>query len=615
MNINAGDATINDEYVSTEVSDGMDYKLESRFRLGLTNPGYTLTGYTVDGTLLDANGNAVTQINHYTGTYTPESDVTLNPIWEVTSGGFRALIHDDAPGDQTNKYTVTLVAEDGTEYPLSSRQYGANSRTWTVDGVPNGTYTLVTDGYNMTDATKFGQSDTTSDFVINDNGTATVELTYVDNKSTTFIRYNIFGEEVVATYPVGIEVRGVNGRRTDDVRIFVQDADGVVFEGSFNDYLQWFTNDELVEGTYKITLQTPSGTYAVINDSVATQAAVATDAENVFTIDLNEETLGNLSAVYGAFQLVEREYQVGVEVRGVDGRRTDNVTIYVQNEDFVVFEGSFNQYSQWLTDEELPAGEYTITLETPDDTLAVINETTQQYAIPTDKDNVFTINLNDETLGTSSAVYGAFQLVEQEYPLGVEVRDLNNRRTSDVEILVEDEDGVVFEGTFDEYNLWTTTEDLPVGSYTITLTTPEGTVAVINDTAASQAAVATDTDNVFTIEVNAETLGSLSRVFGAFSLVEVEPTDPDEPGEEPTEPDTPDDDPTEPETPGEDPTEPDTPGEEDDTDDPTDPETPEEKEDADDLPKAGVSGSTIGLGITTILSGLGLAFFDKKRKK
>src|SRR5699024_5448570 len=113
-------------------------------------------------------------------------DVTFTAIWEETTGGFRALIYDDVPSTQRDRYTVTLIAEDGTEYPLTSNQYGPDRRTWRIEDVPNGTYTLVIDGYNISDGEKFGQNDTTSNFIVNDDGTATVDLEFVDNKSTTF---------------------------------------------------------------------------------------------------------------------------------------------------------------------------------------------------------------------------------------------------------------------------------------------------------------------------------------------------------------------------------------------------------------------------------------------
>ncbi|HLR92582.1 MAG TPA: LPXTG cell wall anchor domain-containing protein, partial [Atopostipes sp.] len=376
----------------------------------------------------------------------------------------------------------------------------------------------------------------------------------------------------------------------------------------------------LPEGEYTITLDTPSGTVAEINDTVATQAAEATDETNVFTVMVNEENRGSLSAVYAAFRLVEvpeevSTYQLGVEVRGLDNRRTGDVDVTVTNDDGDVFEGSYNQYLQWLTDDELPEGEYTITLDTPAGTVAEINDSTNQYAVATDEENVFTIVLNDENLGYGSSIYGAFRLVEvpeevETHRLGVEVRDLDNLRTDEVEIVVTNADGDVFEGSFNEYLQWLTEDELPVGVYTITLTTPEGTVAEINDTVATQAAEATDEDNVFTILVNEENRGSLSAVYGAFRLVEVdeeEQDNDDENGETPPvdEEDSNDDN-------G------DTP--DDDVEDDVDEDDVEDEDDedvvviSDELPLTGIAGSSIGLGFASILAGLGLLTIKKKRE-
>src|SRR5699024_9037062 len=119
------------------------------------------------------------------------------------------------------------------------------------------------------------------------------------------------------------------------------------------------------EGLYTITLTTPEGTVAEINDTVASQRAVATDEENVFAIEVNEENQGSLSAVFAAFRLVEvppvevTTYQLGVEVRDLDDKRTDKVDVVVTNQEGEVFNGSYNQHKQWLTDEELPEGLYT----------------------------------------------------------------------------------------------------------------------------------------------------------------------------------------------------------------------------------------------------------------
>ena len=105
-----------------------------------------------------------------------------------------------------------------------------------------------------------------------------------------------------------------------------------------------------------------------------------------------------------------------------------------------------------------------------------------------------------------------------EYLLGIEVRDLDNLRTTEIGVVVTNEDGVVFEGSYNKYGQWLTDETLPVDEYTITLDTPAGTVAEINETVALQSAMATKEENIFTIVVNAENLGSLEAVYGAFRL-------------------------------------------------------------------------------------------------
>lgn len=298
-----------------------------------------------------------------------------------------------------------------------------------------------------------------------------------------------------------------------------------VFEGSYDQYNLWTTDATALPGQYILTLDTPEGTLAEINDTVSSQVAEATDEENVFTLEVNKESQGNLSRVFGAFRLVEAPVEIethplGIEVRDLNGRRTTDVTIFVQNEDLVVFSGSYNQYAQWMTDEELPVGEYTITLQTPDNTYAVPQDTTQQHAVPTDRQNVFTIAINEENRGNLSRVFAAFQLVETEYRLGVEVRGLDGRRTNAVGVLVTNGDNEVFEGSYNEYLQWVTEEDLPAGEYIITLTTPEGTVAEMNDIA-SNYAVPTDEENIFTIQLSEANLGHSSTIYGAFRLIEV----------------------------------------------------------------------------------------------
>lgn len=417
VTIDPNGGEINEDYATAEVEEGGIYTPPAIFRSDLARPGYTLTGYTVEGTLLDKDGNEVTEISTFERDYTPVTDVTLKANWEETRGKFIIELYDDAPGTQKDRYTVVLVSEDGTEYPLTSNQYGADHRTWKVENVPNGVYSLVINGFIISEGEKRGQPGTTSSFEVTDNGRATADLEFADNNITTFIRYQVYGEPEpeIETHLLGLEVRDLDNVRTSDVGVEVTNEDGDVFTGTYNQYKQWFSNNELPEGTYTITLTTPEGTVAESNDTVASQYAVATDKENVFTIEVNAENKGNLSAVFGAFRLVEVDeatYQLGVEVRGLNDKRTDVVDVVVTNEEGGVFSGSYNQYLQWLTDEELPEGLYTITLTTPEGTVAEINDTTDQYAVATDEENVFTILLNNENLGYSSSIYGAFRLVK-----------------------------------------------------------------------------------------------------------------------------------------------------------------------------------------------------------
>src|SRR5699024_6293360 len=232
-------------------------------------------------------------------------------------------------------------------------------------------------------------------------------------------------EAPAETYQLGVEVRGLDGTRTDEVGITVADVDGVTFEGAYNEYLQWLTTEELLAGQYTITLDTPEGTVSTINDTT-NQFAIPADETIVYTIILSEQN-SSLSPYTSLFRsLVEapaETYQLGVEVRGLDGTRTDEVGITVADVDGVTFEGAYNEYLQWLTTEELLAGQYTITLDTPEGTVSTINDTTNQFAIPADETNVYNIILNEENLGSSSAIYGAFNLVEapaETYQLGVE---------------------------------------------------------------------------------------------------------------------------------------------------------------------------------------------------
>src|SRR5699024_6281754 len=128
-----------------------------------------------------------------------------------------------------------------------------------------------------------------------------------------------------ATYPVAVEVRDVEGTRTEQVGISLTDEEGNNYDGGYNENSQWLTGSSLPEGQYYIELTPPEGTTSQINNT-APQFAAATETPNVYSIYVNEENLGGLSAVYGAFELVDEPvsetYRVGAEVRGLEDRKS-----------------------------------------------------------------------------------------------------------------------------------------------------------------------------------------------------------------------------------------------------------------------------------------------------
>ncbi|HBY89854.1 MAG TPA: hypothetical protein DEO37_05375, partial [Aerococcaceae bacterium] len=388
-------------------------------------------------------------------------------------------------GTRTSDVGITVYDENSTVYEGGYNEY---AQWLTTNELPEGLYYIE---LTTPEGTMSQISTTTNQSAV---PTETPNLYTIElNEETLGNLTSVYGAfELIETAPVeqtfrlGAEVRGLDGRRTSDVGITVWDANEMYYDGTYNEYLQWLTNDELPEGEYFITLTPPEGFSTELNLSTD-QYAMETDTPNVYSLFLSEDNLGSSSAIYAAFNLVEapaETYQLGVEVRGLDGTRTDEVGITVADVDGVTFEGAYNEYLQWLTTEGLLAGQYTITLDTPEDTVSTINDTTNQFAIPADETNVYNIILNEENLSSSSAIYGAFNLVEapaEIYQLGVEVRGLDGTRTDEVGITVADVDGVTFEGVYNEYLQWLTTEGLLAGQYTITLDTPEGTVSTIND--------------------------------------------------------------------------------------------------------------------------------------
>src|SRR5699024_11734244 len=62
-------------------------------------------------------------------------------------------------------------------------------------------------------------------------------------------------------------------------------------------------------------------------------------------------------------QQQEASYPVGVEVRNLEGTRTEQVGVSLTDEEGNIYDGGYNENSQWLTDSSLPEGQYYIELD------------------------------------------------------------------------------------------------------------------------------------------------------------------------------------------------------------------------------------------------------------
>ena len=196
VTIDPNGGSIDEQYRSTTVAAGENYVLPYAFTSKLAKEGYSLTGYIVsEGILKNAKGETVTGLSRFKDTYTPQSDVTLTAQWKVTEGGVRIQLYDNSPVSQTDLYSLKLVSDDGKEYPLISNVYTSQYRTWKVDGVPNGTYTLKIEGFteNIT-IEKVGASNLKSESAIasdTDPGKAELNLEFVDDQTSAFVRYEV----------------------------------------------------------------------------------------------------------------------------------------------------------------------------------------------------------------------------------------------------------------------------------------------------------------------------------------------------------------------------------------------------------------------------------------
>lgn len=503
VTIDPNGGTINEDYRITEIEAGEQYTLPYAYKLELANRGHDLAGYSVEGTLLDKDGNEVTEITRFTADYTPVTDVTLTANWERTTGEFQVIVFDEEAIE--GKYDVTFTAEDGTTQDLNFDYVReGHSLSWDNGAMPYGTYTLEIDGFRITDANLRGFDLEDADIQISEDGSSlTLHLGYPVNYSAAFAILDVHGEPIAEPNTVTIDPNG--GEINEEYRVTEVEA------GENYTLPQTFQSDIARTG-YTLTGYSVDGTLLDANGEEVSEISR-------YTADYTPITDVTLSANW---EVTTGEFVIQDSIPNfITADRTFALTDGENTYDLV--SGSYNNsYRTWRA-ENIPNGTYTLLVDgvphSDEWTFAKVGHPDTVSNIST-KDGATSVELAFKDDNASTFI--RYRLGVNEYPVGVEVRDLNNQRTADVEISVADEDGVVFEGSYDEYNLWTTADTLLPGTYTITLVTPEGTYVEINDTVASQTAVATDEENVFTLDVSTANKGNLSRVFGAFRLVEIE---------------------------------------------------------------------------------------------
>ncbi|MFM1539296.1 leucine-rich repeat domain-containing protein [Helcococcus bovis] len=123
---------------------------------------------------------------------------------------------------------------------------------------------------------------------------------------------------------------------------------------------------------------------------------------------------GNTSNLFVAFEEIIDRFVIGVEVRGLDGKRNSELGVKIINEKGEELEGEYNEYIQYLSQKTTP-GEYTIKFENlPKNTKVVLNDLASNKAVATNNANEFKIVVDADELRSvpNNRVWGAFKLEE-----------------------------------------------------------------------------------------------------------------------------------------------------------------------------------------------------------
>lgn len=241
--------TIDQSKQTVEVESGTVVDLPYTWQIGLANPGYSFTGWTVQET-----GEAIGKYENYT----PAQDVTLVAQWEVTKGKVQFYDHSFQISG------ITLTAADGTIYEMSSTSRTNNYRKWEAEDVPNGSYTVKFTG--LTEGAIVDAEITThhSSFVQIADGAEVMEATFTfeDDKVTTFAR-----AEFHAFYPVTFDA-GKRGALPEEGQIRVEAGEAIsevpTVETKKNFvFLGWSLDGETVIDPATVLITEPTTLHAI----------------------------------------------------------------------------------------------------------------------------------------------------------------------------------------------------------------------------------------------------------------------------------------------------------------------------------------------------------------
>ena len=357
--------------------------------------------------------------------------ITLNADFTQPNGKVIIKIYQDSYSDKTP--VPVLVSEDGTEYSFNysgfGSKFGKDGYTeWKTDNeaVPSGEYKLkLVDSVSGQTLEVSNDALSLDSRILNLNkedskltGNANEEFKLVfDFDGNTSPASRFVKVKAVLTNPE-VEINIPKNPLLDgDTKVRVEASDLLK-----DDVIEIYADDKLV-GFYKLPFDG-----ATVKRSINLDEKLVEGQKVNAVVKRDVEEIGVSNTVD-----VIKMYQVGIEVRDLDNKKTSDIKVEILDKDGNLVNGKFNNNLQYLTN-SLNLGTYTVKLSNlPENAKVVLNENTFNKALETENKNEFTLEVSEENLITDSSnrVWGAFKLVEDT--LTVEYK-VNSNAHDDVKL-------------------------------------------------------------------------------------------------------------------------------------------------------------------------------------